>query len=308
MIDEPDYLPDPVLAWARERADTPPTAVLFSDAIGRARSAIARDEIDSTLDELLDKLICLAATFLALDQDRWVEAVIEVLARVYGMPLGDGDAKRFEYSTRFSPREIAPRVWLAILLRIYGLGALAVRIERWAVLRALVLQRPQGASDYERNWLRHGLTMASRGQLLQEQRDGRTVELSLLALAAKHVNSLSCLRPDGVGEADDEVLTSLAQFDVLANLVAIDDSADIGGRDFYPNFARFYGHRVTPAVRHLLTDSDMRAALFTRTDDDLALALRAVGDLARKQGWSYDGFDGWDAQTNSFIADNLPNE
>jgi hypothetical protein len=281
---------------------------MFNDAIARARQAIEQDEIETTLAELLDKLVCLAATFLTLDQGSWVESVIDVFTRIYGMPLGEGDAQRFEYSTQFSPQEIAPRVWLAILLRIFGLGALSVRLERWDIVRPVVLQRPQGAGDYERNWLRHGLTMAARAELLRERRDERTIELSLLSLARDVVMRLACMRSDGVGAEDDEILTSLAQFDALSNLVAIDDSGDIGGRDFYPNFARFYAHRVTPAVSRLLSDGEMRAVLFTRDDDDLALALRAVGDLARKAGWSVDGFEGWNAEINDFIAKNLPSE
>jgi hypothetical protein len=292
------------LELARDE-DTIALQHMFNDAIGRGRQAIRGEEIDTTLAELLDKLGCLAATFLTLELDHWVRRVVDVLTRIYGMPLGAGDAQRFEYSTQFSPQEIAPRVWLAILLRIYGLGALAARLERWDILRTIVIQRPQGASDYERNWLRHGLTMASRGQLLRERRDEGTIELSLLVLARDTVIRLACLRPDGIGTQNDEILTSLAQFDALANLVAIDDSGDIGGRDFYPNFARFYGHRVTPVVSRLLTDNEMRSVLFTRTDDELARALRAVGDLAHKEGWRFDGFEGWGPEISEFVISNL---
>lgn len=138
------------------------------------------------------------------------------------------------------------------------------------------------------------------------QRGGETIELSLLNLVRSDLAGLECLRLGGVGLADDESLIVLAQFDVLSNLVAIDETGDASGRDFYTNFARFYSRRVNPGVRRLLIDPDMRRPLFKRADVDLALALQSVGALARKESWRFDGFEGWDQETNDFVATHLP--
>ncbi len=303
---EPGVLNIAALELVRD-GDTIALQHLFNDAIARGRQAVDISDLDA-LGELLDRLTCLAATFLTLDQDERVSDVIGVMARVYGMPLRPGDAQRFGYSTRINPEEMAPRLWFQTLERLYGLGALAVRYEKWNVLRTIGLQKPEGAAEYEKNWLRHALTMSARAGLLQQVEDDRTVEVSLLVLARDQVARLACLRPDGLASTDDRILTSLAQFDALWNLVAIDDSGDASGRDFYPHFARLYANRVTPVVEQLLSDHDMRHALFQRSDADLAIALQSVGALAQREGWRYDGFTDWGSRITEFVDANIPQE
>jgi hypothetical protein len=229
-----------------------------------------------------------------------------VMARIYGMPLRPGDTQRFGYSSRINPEEMAPRLWFEMLHRLYGLGAAAVRYEKWNLVKTIGLQKPEGAADYERNWLRHALTMSARAGLLQQVENDRTVEVSLLVLAREQVARLACLRPDGLAPTDDKILVSLAQFDALWNLAAIDDSGDASGRDFYPHFARFYSRQVVPVVERLLADHDMRQMLFQRSDSDLALALQSVGALARQEGWRFDGFTDWGQHITEFVEANLP--
>jgi len=303
---EPGVLNIAALELVRD-GDTIALQHLFNDAIARGRQAVDISDMDA-LCELLDRLTCLAATFLTLDQDDRVSDVIGVVARIYGMPLRPGDAERFGYSTQINPEEMAPQLWFQTLERLYGLGALAVRYEKWNALRTIGLQKPEGAAAYEKNWLRHALTMSARAGLLRQVEDDLTVEVSLLVLARDQVARLACLRPDGLASTDDRILTSLAQFDALWNLVAIDDSGDASGRDFYPHFARLYASRVTPVVEQLLSDNDMRHALFRRSDADLATALQSVGALAQREGWRYDGFTGWGARITEFVDANIPEE
>lgn len=279
---------------------------LMSEALSRARGLVSRGETEVELNDLLDRLICIAATFLNYEQDDPLAGVIDVLTKIYSMPLQEGDGQRFAYSTSIHPDEIAPRVWLQIIERVYALGALAVRKENWQAVRLLTLQQPRKADDYERNWLRHTITMAARAQHFLEKKDGRTVELSLLMLARADAARLDCLRPDGVGPEDDELVTSLTEFDVLSNIVAIDGAGDAAGRYFYPNFARFEPRRVIPIVARLLRDPEMRESLYTRSDADLAQALTAIGHVARQEGLRFFGFGGWDDEIGKFISDNTP--
>jgi len=267
---------------------------LLNDAPARARVLIERNEIEAELGDLLDKLACLAAVFLEYGQTDWFDQIIETLRTIYSMPLEQGDAERFGYSTQINAKERAPRVWLLVLERVFGLGAFAARRRNWTAVRTLTLQLPEGLTDYDANWLRHGLTMASRAQHLQEQRqNGRTVELSLLSIARADVARLACLRQDGLSDDDDEILTSLAQFDVLSNLAAIDGAGEAAGRVFYPNFARFRQTRIQPVVDRLLGDAEMRQTIFRGSDEALAIALATIAEHARQQGWMSDGFVGW---------------
>ena len=288
------------------KGDTVALRHLLNDATRRARALIESDDIESGLAALLDKLTCLAATFLEYEQQDWFERVIDLLVEVYAMPLREGDVQRFGYSSRISSEERSPRVWLVVIERVFGLGALAVRRNRWDAVRTLTLQLPEPIAEdgYDTNWLRHTLTMASRAQKFEHEEAHKT---SLLTLARSVVTRLDCLRPDAPD--DEAVLTSLAQFDILSNLVAIDDAGTVDGRTFYPNFARFRQSRIQRVVDRLLTDAAMREALFKRADDDLAIALAEVGHRAREEGFRYDGFESWaNTPVGEFIAEHLPNE
>jgi hypothetical protein len=298
------------LEFIRRGNEKIPLIHLLKEAVSRARDAIDRDEIESELANLLDKLTCLAATFLEYEQHEWFERVIATLAQIYSMPLGEHDARRFGYATWIDPAEKAPRVWLLIIERVFGLGALAVRRGNWGAVRELTVQLPACLdSGYDTNWLRHALTMSTRAQHLQEQRGQDAVPISLLSLARNEVARLSCLRPDGLTPDDDAIITSLAQFDALSNITAIDDAGDARSRVFYSNFARFRQTRVQSIVERLLQDAEMRGTLFRRDDEDLATALAEIGKVASAEGVRYDGFDGWGrTPVGEFIERHLPDQ
>jgi hypothetical protein len=306
-----DMNPDELCAAALEflrRGDTIGLVHLANDAVARARAYIDRGEVETELGALLDKLACLAATFLMYEQDEWFDRIIALLPQIYSMPLGQYDAQRFGLSTAISPTAVAPRVWLQIMERVYALGALAVRRRKWRAVHTLTVQHPERLSDFDRNWLRHALTMMSRAQHLQERRDDSTVQLSLLNLARHVVSTVGCLRPDGVTADDEAILDSLAQFDLLSNAVAIADAGDeASGRTFYPNFARLRQDRIQPVVDQLLRDDGMRDPLGLANDETLAQALSAIGDQAEREGWRSDGFRGWShTPVAAFIADHGP--
>ena len=170
----------------------------------------------------------------------------------------------------------------------------------------LTLQQPQKVDTYERNWLRHTITMASRAQHFHEQSGGQTIEVSLLMLARADAARLDCLRSDGIGGDDDDLITSLVEFDALSNIVAIDSAGEAAGRYFYPNFARFESRRVIPIVSRLLSDPEMREILFTHGDPELAEALAVIGHLAEQEGLRFFGFAGWDDDINCFISERAP--
>ncbi len=285
---------------------------LLNEGVARARALIEGQDIDSGLIDLLDRLTCLAATLLIHNQAEWFDRVIQALVRIYALAFGDGDARRFGYSIHIDSNEVGPRVWLAVIEHIFALGALAVRLESWEAIRTLTLQLPKPLAEdgYDRNWLRHALTMAARADHLREEKDdGRRVELSLLSLARNVVARLECLRPDGQQPDDDTIFTDLAQFDLLSNLIAIDDVKEPGGRVFYPNFARFRQERIQPIADRIVNDPELRTTLFRRGDDLLAQALLEVGNRAASEGWRFDGFESWGrTSVETFVAEHLPEQ
>jgi hypothetical protein len=282
---------------------------LLRDGVERAQGAIERDEVETELGDVLDKLICLAAVFLVYEQTEWLDRVIATLAQIYSLAVPDQErARSLGLSTHIDPETPAPRIWLEIIQRVFALGALAVRLEAWPAVRTLTLQLPARIDyGYEVNWLRHAVTMSSRAQHLDHVKEGQQIFVSLLSLAREQVQRLVCLRPDGITADDDAIFTALAQFDVLSNIVAIGDAGTTKTKVFYTNFARFRQDRVDPVVERLLRDESMRRELFARDDEHLAAALMAIAEMAHAEGVRYDGFMGWGAGSSvgDFIADHL---
>jgi hypothetical protein len=288
--------------------DRIPLQHLLMDAVARARALIEADEVEAELGDVVDKLTCLAATFLVYGQTQWLGATIATLSEIFTLGFGDEpNSDRFGLSTFIPPTDKGPRTWLLIIERIYALGALAVRRRDWGAVRTLTLQLPEKIDEYYGNWLRFALTMSSRAQHLSEQQDGREIHISLLSRVLSDTGHLACVRPDGVD--DDQYLTTLAQFDVLSNLVAVDGSGRADDRVFYPNFARFRQTRIQPVVDRIVDDPEMREILFPRNDGDLALALTEIAKTAQQIGFRYDGFWSWDrTPVGEFISAHPPEQ
>ena len=234
--------------------------------------------------------------------------MVQLLVEAYAAAGDVTVVKSFGYSTEISPAAKAPLVWLAIIERVFALGGLAVRREEWKAARTLTIQLPAPLQQggYERNWLRHALTMASRARHFAVATPGEQ-QIGLIDFARDDALRLDCLRSDG--PSDDEVLTSIVQFDLLSNLAAIDDAHSLNTRVFYTNFARFRPDRIAPIADKLLTDPAMRAAIFRGGDDELAAALAVVGEMARNEGLRYGGFHDWyGTPVAQFIDQHLPSE
>lgn len=287
---------------------------MIDDGRRRARAYIESYEVgEDHLPTLLDSVDCLAATFLSYGREDWFERVIGLLVDAYAMAGDVNVVTSLGMSTQISPEAKAPRIWLAIIERVFALGGLAVRRDAWKAVRTLTTQLPTplAQGNYEKNWLRHALTMASRARHFARapvgQQGGQPREIGLIDLARDDAMRLECLRSDS--PSDDQVLTSIAQFDVLSNLAAIDDAHTTDQRVFYTNFARFRQERIEPAVERLLTDDAMRGEVFRGSDGELAEALAAVGHLATHEGLRYGGFRDWyGTPVAAFISQHLPPE
>jgi hypothetical protein len=279
---------------------------LLMEATAHARALIEADEIEAELADVIDKLTCLAAALLIYQQTEWFARTVATLGEIFTLGFGvDPDSQRFDFRRSIDSKEKGPRVWLLVIERIYALGALAVRQRAWSAVRTLTQQLPEKVDDYYGNWLRYSLTMSARAQHLTDRQDGQEIEVSLLSRIRSDAADITCVRPDDVD--DDQFLTSLAQFDVLANLVAIDSSGRADGGVLYPNFARFRQERIQPIVDRLIADTEMRQILFPRNDDDLAVALSALAQVARSVGFRFGGFWSWDrTPVGEFIAARPP--
>ena len=104
--------------------------------------------------------------------------------------------------------------------------------------------------------------------------------------------------------ADDEIVTSLTQFDLLSILCAIADTGSLDTRSWYTNFARYDWSRSEPALVDLLNNEEMRREIFPLTDDQLAAALREIGRLAGSEGFRFAVWSGWQSEkVGRFLTD-----
>jgi hypothetical protein len=275
--------------------DDIPLRLLHERLPADVRSLARTNERATELPTLFDRLICVAALGLRLDRPKVAESAIEATGSLY--EIG------FEIQREPAAWTVTPAAyWLDILERVMGLGALAVRLGCWDVVRLLALRRGE-ADDWRhwRSWLRHGLTMAARSNLLVEQADGHDVQRSLLSFAHRLVAQSEWLRPGLAGD-DERILDSLCQFDALAALAVIDETGFMA--DFYPNFSRFYSTRTVPAIARLISDDSMRRAIFPKSDAELANALRGLNEQARQAAVRFNGWGGLDDErVGAFLRD-----
>jgi len=267
-------------------ADDIPLRLLLERFPAEAATLARDEERVADLPTLFDRLACIGGLGLRLERQEVVRALIMAAGRVYDVGFA------LEREGRGAAIDGAG-YWLGMIERVIVLGALAVRMKAWPVVRELALRR--GESDdwrHDRSWLRHALTMAARAKLFVETEKGRDVERSILSLAHRVAANEPCLRPD-VPADDEALLDSICQFDALAALAMISETRAISGSRFYPNFARFYSHRTEPAFARLLSDPAMRAAIFPLSDDDLASALRGLDEVAQRESFRYAGWDGF---------------
>jgi hypothetical protein len=252
---------------------------MVTDALA-FHSVGAHDELAT----VLDRFACLAGLFVQLERTTLLERIFAAIVRVYAAAIEPSP-------TVTSGADAA--LWLEISERLEAIGGFAVRREQWSSVRAIALLKTPGRDPYYVYLLRHTVISAGRDGLLEPQA-GQAVQL--VSLGASVARRLTCLRPDA--EADDErILNSICQFDALAAIAAMGESGIRDPEVFFTSFAYYYAHRTEPALRRLISDGPMRAAIFPGTDDELASALWILNRWARQPGFQYSGWFGFDDQT-----------
>ena len=267
---------------------------------GEARQAASEDAL-AAFGGLLDRLIALAARGIVLQRRDVIDAALAAVFEIYNAGFDHRGLERTDMA--LPPASL----WLAVIERLYGLGALAARKRDWITIRRIAEAAP--ASEHSNHYgslLRHGHIMAARAGLLEDPAQQR-VGASLLQLALQHVARIDALRPDADPE-DERLLSSLCQFDLLVNVATVDATGRFSGSVLYPHFKRFYSHRSDPAAVVLIEDGDARAALFPQDDQALSDVLRSLGHLASGEFFFISGWDGYeDRRIVRFFQEHPPN-
>lgn len=289
---EPAVLIESALELLRANDDIP-VRRLLRRAVTDLRALFSSDDTRG-VEELLDRLTCLAATYLEFERHEWFEHVLDTLLSIYGIGF-EGVPPIYN-----KPPLRSAVLWLAIVERAFALGSLAVRRGDWPAVQKLAAQRHPDMDESYTTWLQHARTMASRSELFTTRDGSRFVVESLLSRARAVARRMECLRPD-IRAEDEKVLNGLTQFDFLAGLVAMADSNNTSG--VYPSFAQFYTERTRPAAQRLLREPAMRKIIYPGDDQQFASALSIIDRSARQMGFRYDGWGGYPQEVNEFIRE-----
>ncbi|OBK86359.1 hypothetical protein [Mycolicibacter sinensis] len=232
-----------------------------------AQGALAETE------QALDKWTIIACQALNAERHDIVRFAIKVLHEAYvALPLS-------------GVQVIEKR--LAVAVRLYVVGSLAVRLAAWESLRSIVLQAAElhsAKGDYvHSSWIRHAHVEAARAGLTNDDDSGAY----LISASRRLAVSESSMRPDLPDAAvtsvnpspDDALLNSLCQFDILYCLLVSAEGVT-SAKSMYPSSASFDEYRADPALVLVADDGAVRASLFPASDDRQIAA--AMHHLLRK--------------------------
>lgn len=259
--------------------------------LGDLQARVSRSEYDEAR-LVLDRVFVLAAATMLYGTEAQFNHVVDALARYYRAIPRIADATNPSETRRAT-------AWLDVLVRLYALGSLAVRREKWSQLRALVLHPYEVTPSYGyASWLRHAVTQAARADVLTLPDDERAEDLAGAAvisrarLVALDVPQLRPDLPDGI-VVGDILLDSLCQFDILWCIIAQSATTRPGAMDFYPSSSELNQHRADPAFELIATNESARHILFPNLNDrEIVELVTYVYSRAEQQSWNFNGFWG----------------
>ena len=241
---------------------------------------------DSTLastERALDKWAIVACQAIHFERRDLVDLAIKLLHEAYvALPMTGLDVTEKR---------------LAVVIRLYAVGSLAIRMNDWETLRTIIL-RPAKLHPADNDYVLVDSSRSCRCSpcwLNGERRQHRRlpdIEESGPALGrASHASRSRCRRlfKSVAPASDDILLNSLCQFDVLYCLLVVTEG-QTSVKSMYPSSAAFDEARADPILVAITGDPVIRAALFPScTDAAIADAIYNVVRLTMQEALKFGG-------------------
>jgi hypothetical protein len=252
------------------------------------------DGKQNDLTKMLDRLAVLGAASLRFNQQWLFDSFVRTSLNIYLSGFEELRDRRRQTATKGIPEAV---LWLNVVIRIFAVGAYAVRLEEWGAVRKLALQTfpefPHRSAGDEEHWLRHATIRAAWGKLLDSSGPQLVKGGELISFAQRLIDVEPGLRPD-LPQRDERLVDSIAQFDLLVLLVV---SAKLGTYDtshVYPSMAAWGLRRSEPVILKVLSDNEVLNELFCGKFDEKLLGhcLKEAQryayqlDFSHEMGWS----------------------
>lgn len=296
-----DVAPSELVAAAREllrRRDDVPLRMLLGSADARVRQVLAEQRWHD-VTAVLDRLIVLGGAYVSLSADTQSREVIEILRRIFEVGFDESEVAR-QATAAWSPR-----LWLEVTARAEILGALALRLRRWEVVREIGLWKPmQFDASWVASWVR--VAMTTRGhESWPRHDDQRQTPMGVPEIAVEIAETLPQLSEDIAGDRG-RLRESIGHFDFAVCLMSVAEVNSAEPHVLMTDGTRLAGREgLTVLLRQLFRPGPAREAVFPLPDDDLAVTLRQFERAMMDRG--YVAF-GWYGETDAFIDQHYPRE
>ncbi len=251
---------------------------------------VENPSLDTAANTVLDRVAQVGVSLIENRQYDDVGFVVDALIHLY-RAAGEQRPPTLSVVPLASERQALR--WFAIATRVYVLGAVAVSLQAFAVIRQLVLQQPNEMRE-GRYWLRDTVTALARLKRFEKK--------SFIGPISEYIAE----RPvffRRFRNNKDEVVAYLCRFDFLQCVISVAETGDLSA--CYPNFGGFYKERTEPIIVDLVVGGKSREALPNVDDETLAKIIVELDHLADREFFSYAAWDAWhwsDKRVTEFLA------
>ncbi|MGP5704049.1 hypothetical protein, partial [Glutamicibacter arilaitensis] len=249
------------------------------------------DDARRDRQRILDKLALLAIETCEEPDGPLFTAVLKALTTSYKSTGFMSDSTRI---TNAEQVQMA-RHFIDVLVRVYLIGAAAVRENNLHAVQAVSMVPVQNGTDAFSNyssWIRHGITYASRANLLSSESDSQTLLAMARQLGHDVPELVTGLSNDLTERESDSLLSDMTSFDIMwCMAAAATTTAGNETYEMYTSFASVNPRRGEMILIRLATDAESRQTLAPpATDADFARSLDHVLNLARTESYRYNTF------------------
>lgn len=212
--------------------------------------------------------------------------------------VDESDVQRQAFNAR------SPRLWLAVTARAEVLGALALRLRRWDLLREIGLWRPpQIGAAHIASWIRAAMTTRSHETWPRADNGQRTKGVP--EFASELAEGLPQVSDDIAGDVE-RLRTSIGQFDFAVGMMSIAQLQSTEPHVLMTDGTQVVGREgLTGFLRQIFPAGPARDAVFPLPDADLAVALQRFEHSMRERGnYAF----GWYGETDAFIDQHYPRD